>query len=148
MDIGKLAEQLKVDEGVVHEIYRCTEGYLTFGCGHKVIERDPEYGQPEGTPVSKERINEAFQKDLEDVAIDCKRLYSDFGKLPPVVQEIIGNMLFNLGLKRLAGFKNMQKAVEAGDWKLASEEMKDSKWYRQVKTRAVRLCNRMANVRS
>lgn len=147
MDIGKLAEQLQIDEGVVHEIYKCTEGYKTFGCGHKIVETDPEYGQEVGTKVSKERINEAFQKDLQDVEIDCNRLYEHFGKLPVEVQEIIGNMMFNLGLNRLGGFRKMKAAIEIGDYKEAAEQMKDSRWYRQVKTRAVRLVRRMENIK-
>ena len=67
--------------------------------------------------------------------------------MPVEAQEIIGNMMFNLGLKRLGGFRKMKAAVEIGDYKEAAEQMKDSRWYRQVKTRAVRLVRRMENVK-
>ena len=43
--------QLKVDEGVVNEIYLDHLGYATFGVGHLVLESDPEHGQDVGTPV-------------------------------------------------------------------------------------------------
>ncbi len=42
IDINKLKETLKVDEGVVYEIYNDHLGYPTFGIGHLVIEGDPE----------------------------------------------------------------------------------------------------------
>ena len=47
MDIEKLREQLKIDEGCVYEIYNDHLGYPTFGIGHLVIESDPEnLGRP------------------------------------------------------------------------------------------------------
>ena len=44
MNIEQLKEQLKIDEGVVYEIYNDHLGYPTFGIGHLVIEGDPELG--------------------------------------------------------------------------------------------------------
>jgi hypothetical protein len=43
----------------------------------------------------------------------------------------------------MSGFKKMKEAVDNGDWVEASEQMKDSRWYRQVTNRADRLVNRM-----
>ena len=48
-----LKEQIKRHEGEVLEIYKDSLGYLTFGVGHLVREDDPEFGEPEGTPVSQ-----------------------------------------------------------------------------------------------
>ena len=55
-------------------------------------------------------------------------------------------MMFNMGRPRLSRFHKMKRAVENRDWKEASNQMKDSKWYRQVTNRADRLCNRMENI--
>ena len=49
-------EQLKIDEGVVFEIYLDHLGYKTFGVGHLVLESDPEHGYGVGEPVSVERV--------------------------------------------------------------------------------------------
>ena len=62
MNIEQLKETLKVDEGVVYEIYNDHLGYATFGIGHLVLESDPEHGQEVGTPVSEERVDECFEK--------------------------------------------------------------------------------------
>jgi hypothetical protein len=37
----------------------------------------------------------------------------------------------------------MKKAVDAGDWEEAGNQMKDSRWYNQVTARAERLVERM-----
>ena len=55
-------ETLKVDEGVVYEIYKDHLGYPTFGVGHLVLDSDPEHGQEVGTPVSEDRVKECFEK--------------------------------------------------------------------------------------
>ena len=55
-------------------------------------------------------------------------------------------MMFNLGRPRLSKFRNMKKALDKRDWKLAAVEGRDSLWYRQVSNRAERLMTRMENV--
>ena len=52
-------------------------------------------------------------------------------------------MAFNVGLPRLRGFKRMWAALENHDYEEAAKEMIDSKWARQVKTRAYTLARMM-----
>lgn len=146
MNIETLREELKIDEGCKYEIYLDHLGLPTFGIGHLVLDSDPEYGQPVGTPVSEDRVNECFAKDVETVLSECTLLYSNFSVLPEEVQLIIANMMFNMGRPRLSAFKGMKKAVDAGDWHRAAVEMVDSRWYQQVTNRADRLVKRMRMV--
>ena len=146
MDVDKLREQLKIDEGCVYEIYNDHLGYPTFGIGHLVIESDPENGQAVGTSVSEDRVAEAFDEDIKSVLRDCNILYPDFDDLPEEAQQIIANMMFNLGRPRLSKFAGMKRGVDAKDWDVAADEMVDSRWYRQVGARAERLVNRMRDV--
>lgn len=141
-------EQLKIDEGVVYEIYNDHLGYATFGVGHLVLETDPEFGQDVGTPVSEERVRECFEKDLDTSISECHALYGEgvFGDFPDEVQQILVNMMFNMGRTRLSKFKNFTAALEEGDWKRAAVEGRDSLWHRQVTNRAERLMERMENV--
>ncbi len=143
MDVEKLKEQLQIDEGCVYEIYNDHLGYPTFGIGHLVIESDPENGQAVGTPVSNDRVTDAFNSDIKTVLSDCEKLYSDFENLPEEAQQVIANMMFNLGYPRLSKFRGMKAGVDARDWNLAAEEMVDSRWYAQVGKRAERLVDRM-----
>lgn len=146
MNIDQLREELKVDEGVKYEIYLDHLGLPTFGIGHLVLDSDPEHGQEVGTPVSEDRVNECFAKDVEVVLSECTLLYPDFDVLPGEVQLIIANMMFNMGRPRLSKFKGMKRGVDARDWQAAADEMVDSAWYRQVTNRAQRLVDRMRAV--
>ena len=143
MNIEQLREQLEVDEGCVYEIYNDHLGYPTFGIGHLVKESDPEQGQSLGTAVSSERVAEAFESDIQSVLRDCNVLYSDFHNLPEEAQQVIANMMFNLGRPRLSKFAGMKRGVDARDWDAAADEMVDSNWYRQVTNRADRLVERI-----
>ena len=131
MNLDKLRKQLEIDEGVKYEIYNDHLGYATFGVGHLVLESDPEYNRPVGSAVLESRVVEAFESDCETVLI------------PEEAQQIIANMMFNMGRPRLSKFKGMKRGVDARDWNAAADEMVDSAWYRQVTNRADRLVERM-----
>ncbi len=143
MNIELLREQLEIDEGVKYEIYNDHLGYATFGVGHLVLDTDPEYGQEIGTSVSESRVIEAFEQDCENVLQDCYILYKDFDDLPEEAQQVIANMMFNMGRTRLSKFKGMKRGVDARDWNTAADEMVDSIWYKQVTNRADRLVERI-----
>ena len=146
IDIEQLKEQLKIDEGVVYEIYNDHLGYPTFGIGHLVIEGDPELGASVGTAVSESRVDECFEKDVESVIGDCKKLHDAWDGYPQEVKQIVANMMFNMGLTRLSKFKRHNAALQSGDWKEAAEEGRDSRWYKQVTNRAERLMSRLEKV--
>jgi len=147
MNIDQLREELKTDEGCKYEIYLDHLNLPTHGIGHLILNSDPEYGLPVGTPVSEDRVNECFASDVETVLSECTLLYPNFSVLPEEVQLIIANMMFNMGRPRLSKFKGMKAAVDASDWHRAAVEMVDSKWYQQVTNRADRLVQRMRNVK-
>ena len=138
-------EQLKIDEGVKYVIYNDHLGYPTFGVGHLIVKGDPEDGQPVGTRVTEQRVRDCFDKDLDTAIGECHALYGegDFGGYPDEVQQILVNMMFNMGRPRLSAFKGMKAGVDARDWNKAADEMVDSRWYKQVTNRADRLVQRV-----
>ena len=148
MDRQAVYETLKVDEGVVYEIYKDHLGYPTFGVGHLVLQSDPEHGQEVGTPVSEERTKECFEKDLDTSISECVELYGArfVDVWPDEVQQILVNMMFNMGRGRLSKFKNFKVALDKNDWKQAGIEGRDSLLYKQVTARAERLMSRLEKV--
>ena len=146
MDIEKLRKQLIIDEGQVNEIYNDHLGYATFGIGHLVLEGDPEHGLAVGTPVSEDRVIECFDKDVQTVIEDCKKLHDGWDGYPEEVKQIVANMMFNMGLTRLSKYKKHNAALQCGDWKEAAVEGRDSRWYKQVTNRAERLMSRLEEV--
>ena len=145
LDREAVFEQLKIDEGVVYEIYHDHLGYPTFGVGHLVLESDPEFGSTIGTPVAEERVKDCFEHDLDLAISECNALYEDgiFENLQDEVQQILVNMMFNMGRTRLSKFKKMHAAILDGNWKEAAIEGRDSRWYKQVTNRAERLMSRL-----
>jgi len=146
MNIEQLREELKRDEGCVYSVYLDHLNLPTTGIGHLINEWDEEYGKPVGTPVSEERVNDLFDKDIQVTIDECKVLYDNFDNLPEEAQLIIANMMFNLGRPRLTKFRKMYEAVMDANWIEAAIQMEDSLWAKQVPNRAERLCNRMRNV--
>jgi len=143
MNKDKLRQELAEDEGCKYEIYLDHLALPTLGLGHLIVEDDPEHGQPVGTPVSEERVRQAFALDVAVTIDECKVLYPDFDDLPEECQLIIANMMFNMGRPRLSKFKGMKAGVDARDWQRAADEMVDSRWHDQVPNRAKRLVKRM-----
>ena len=153
MNQQRLEAQLKFDEGEVLHIYLDTKDIPTCGIGHKITVDDEEYGKPVGTPITQKRCDELFQDDLRIVESDCDILFHDFESFIEELQEIISNMLFNMGLKHLEGFHKFVADVEARDYKTAAAEMKYvnglkpeeglSDWFKETGARSVRLYDRM-----
>ena len=133
LDRDAVFQQLKIDEGVVYEVYKDHLGYPTFGVGHLVLETDPEFGLEEGSPIA---------------VSECDHLYKEgvFRDLPDEVQQILVNMMFNMGRTRLSKFKKMHAAIIEGDWAEAAIEGRDSQWHKQVTNRAERLMVRLESV--
>lgn len=146
MNIDKLYEEIKSDEGEILEIYKDHLGYHTFGIGHLVTEQDEEFGEPTGTPITAERSRECFDRDIQIAIKDCEQLYGQWHNWPEEVQLILVNMAFNLGGPRLGRFMNMKNMLSQGKWKEAAVEGRDSLWYKQVTNRAERLMTRLENV--
>jgi lysozyme len=146
LNIERIQKQLELDEGVKYEIYEDHLGYPTFGIGHLVLKSDEEFGMPIGSVVTHERVNASFKHDLAVAIDECSILYNTWNCFPEEVQEILVNMMFNLGRPRLSKFKNFKAALEARQWELAASEGRNSLWYRQVGNRAERLMTRLGNV--
>ena len=148
MNIEQLRDTLKVDEGCVNSIYLDHLNLPTLGIGHLINEWDEEYGKPVGTPVSEERVNELFEKDVQVTIEECEQLFGNFQELPEEVQQILANMMFNLGRPRLSKFRKLCKAVAERNWQECAAQMHDSKWRTQVPNRAERLISRMKAIDS
>ena len=148
MNRDAVFEQLKIDEGVEYVIYNDHLGYPTFGVGHLITESDEEFGRPVGTPIDEERVRACFQRDLDTAISECEHLYGEgsFGEYPDEVQQILVNMMFNMGRPRLSQFKKMNAAIAEGDWATAAVEGRDSNWHKQVTNRAERLMSRLEAV--
>ena len=134
IDIELLAEELKRDEGWRDKPYQCSAGKLTIGYGHNL----------EDQPIPKYIGEKLLHHDIGVALADCEQL-DWFHPLNGVRKRVIINMMFNLGMTRLLGFKKMIAAIKVNNYQEAANQMQDSRWFNQVGNRAVRLVEMMRN---
>jgi len=146
MFTDRLRAELEIDEGCKYHIYLDHLGLPTAGVGHLLKESDPEHGKPVGTVISKERVAEWFEQDVQVTLNDCKKVYDDWDTMDETVKLICCNMMYNLGYPRYCNFKKKIQAVKDGDYLEAAEQMRQSRWHKQVTNRADRLISRMKGV--
>ena len=132
IDIPKLKEELKVDEGFRECVYKCSAGKLTIGYGHNV----------EDNPIPEAFADQLLGYDIAGALAECER-FDWFFDLDDVRRRVIINMVFNLGFNGVSKFKKMISAIEHGDYALAGDEMMDSRWAVQVGRRADELRDQM-----
>ena len=70
---------------------------------------------------------------------DAQSYDPNFAKRPEAVKMTLVDMAFNLGLTKLNKFVEMKKGLMNNDYQKAADEMVDSNWYKQVKSRGPRM---------
>lgn len=135
MDIEKLKNELVRDEGLKLKPYKCTAGKLTIGVGRNL----------DDIGISREEAMVMLDNDIYWSTQSAKEIFPNFDKLSDGRKRAMVNMMFNLGLSRFRGFKNMITAMNAGMFEKASREALNSKWAAQVGDRASRIANLIKN---
>lgn len=131
MEDRDIQAMIKRHEGYRQNIYLDTEGVPTGGYGHAF--------HP-GSSLLRSMWDLIFIYDYMQAVNDYDVLDLD---LDPVRRAVVIDMLFNLGLPKMLKFKNTLAAMRAGNWESAAQGMENSKWYGQVRTRAVELVRMM-----
>lgn len=131
---------IKEAENFYPNEYYCPAGKLTQGYGRN-LEVHPlsasEKAELVNGLVSEPIATQWALKELNQ----CENQLKDnkvYQTLSDVRKAIMLDMAFNMGIKGLMDFKKMWAALAKQDFITAASEMKDSSWYRQTKTRAVR----------
>ena len=126
-------------EGLRCKPYKCTAGKLTIGYGRNLDDNGISADEAEYM------FNNDFNQAYESVLRLLKANSIDVDTLSECRLFVLTDMMFNLGYVRLSGFKKLLKALKNQDYVAASNEMKDSNWYKQTGNRAKKLCSMMQN---
>jgi len=123
-------------EGCKLDMYLDTMGIPTIGVGRN-LKRKPH-------AIS---FGEAMLMLDNDIEV-CEHEVADawpwlVSRDDAVRHDVLVNMCFNMGITRLKKFVKFLGAYEAGDYDVASEEMLDSRWAKQVGRRANELARMM-----
>lgn len=131
MDLDKLKQMIVLHEGKKLWPYRCTAGKLTIGIGHNL----------EAKGISNAVADLMYEEDIKEVIDDLHIIFESFDNLPEQIQLVLADMRFQLGGYGFRKFKKMIKAVNNSNWKEMIVQMKDSRWYKQTRNRAIDLIN-------
>lgn len=132
-DRALLVEELDRDEGREQFPYVDTVGKITIGVGRNLTDRG----------LSDDEVDYLLQNDIDLVLDELDQAFPWARRMTPARQRVLANMLFNLGLSRLRGFRNTLAAMQRGDYAAAAAGMRASKWAQQVGARAERLARMM-----
>ena len=141
-----LKARVRLHEGVRTQMYLDSLGKATIGIGHLIKPHERER-YAEGVEISMDEVEELFEMDLNRAAAGAESLIKECigHDLPPHIEEVILEMVFQLGTTGVSKFKKFWKALRVKDWKKASEEMKDSRWHSQTPRRCEALAEIVAN---
>jgi len=132
IDLDKLHDDLRRDEGCVRHAYEDSEGFLTIGVGRLIDQR-------RGGGLSDGEIALLLGNDIARVVADLDARIPWWRDLPDGVQRGLANMAFQLGIFGLLKFRKTLEHLKAGNYAAAATEALDSKWARQTPARAQRV---------
>lgn len=119
-------QMTKTNEGFSYRIYLDTMGVPTVGYGTALYL---------GKQFTKEVLEQMFEFDYLNAELEYEKLELN---LDPVRRAVVVDMIYNMGLEKVLKFRRMLAALKVHDWVAAERELKDSKYYQQVKGRSER----------
>jgi lysozyme len=148
VNLEKLIRDLKQDEGLRLKPYFDTVGVKTIGYGRnmsaKPLSDHTNYTLKKFGAITESQAEEMLREDIQGALIDAQmQPWWPMVRFDEVRANVMLNLLFNLGLTRLNGFRKMLNAIQRKDWKTAAAEGRDSRWFVQVKGRGQRLMNQL-----
>jgi len=122
-------ELLKIHEGYMQKVYRCSSGVLTVGYGRNL----------EARGLTEAEAEFLLKNDIAEADTWLNENLEYYKQLSTARKSALIDMYVNLGPSGLLGFKKMHKALANKDYEKASVEMLDSRWAKQVGNRSVEL---------
>jgi lysozyme len=130
---GILKGLLLKHEGMRTKPYRDTVGKLTIGVGRNL----------DDVGISDEEALYLLENDIARAKQAADEELVWFEALDPVRQDVVLSMIFQLGLAGFRKFRRFKRAMDRNDYAMASKEMLESDWAKQVPKRAEELAEMM-----
>jgi lysozyme len=132
-----IKELLEKHEGLRLTVYNDTVGKATIGIGRNLVDRG----------ISREEAYYMLYNDINYFRSELQKKLPWFDSQPDDVKTVMIDMAFNLGIYGFLNFKNTLKHIQNKEYKLASEDMLNSLWAKQVGVRAIELADILRNVK-
>ena len=130
-----LLESIKHHEGFVEHVYDDSLGIPTIGYGFAIKD----------LILDEDIAEEILIRKLERLKRNANSRFKWLEDMPVVVQGVILNMCYQLGITGVSKFRKAISALQEGEWDEAANEMLDSLWARQTPNRATELSNIVRN---
>ncbi len=130
-----LLDQIKTHEGFKKKVYIDTEGYQTIGYGFAI--KDLE--------LDEDIAEEILSRKLTKLISRIRKTFDWYDTMPEEIQDVVVNMCYNLGISGYSKFKKHIKYLVEKNWDKSADEMLDSLWAKQVKSRAIELSEIVRN---
>ena len=144
MDMDRLMESVKKHEGYRNKVYLDTLGKRTVGVGHLCVE---DFWM-DGVEYEEDFLMDILKKDLQEAIRGARSLMENHGcaDIDEQAEEILIEMVFQLGMTGVSKFKKMWKALAELNYIGASYEMLDSRWAKQTPNRAKAMAKTMKEI--
>lgn len=146
-------DMFSLNEGNKPQVYKDTAGNRTIGIGFNLEDEGNRRFLKQqnidinelfdGRPLSDRETKILYNHSLTQAFNDAQKFDPNLARRPEAVRMAIVDMAFNLGLTKLNKFVDMKAALMNNDYNTAADEMVDSNWYKQVKSRGPRMVNVM-----
>ena len=114
-----LKDRIRLHEGCVLEPYDDSLGKLTVGIGHLVMPNERKRFQV-GVKITQEEADELFDIDINRAAAGADELImkniGNHDDLPKIIQEVLVEMVFQLGKTGVKQFRNMWASLKEKDF--------------------------------
>lgn len=134
---ARLRHSLHTHEGVRLKPYTDTKGKWTIGIGRNLTDRG----------ISRIEAEFLLDNDITQSIAEAVAEFPWIEAMSEPRQAVLVEMIFNMGLPKVRGFKNTLKAMQAGEYELAAVGMLSSKWADDVGRRALTLATQMRSGR-
>lgn len=131
-NLEQLKERIKIHEGFCDTVYKDTLGKRTIGYGHLCTDNEK---WEDGKAYTIEYLNDVFEGDFNEAIRQTEQLIGNL-VLHKEANEIIIEMVFQLGMSGVSKFKKMWAALKDQNYTEAANQMLDSKWAKQTPNRA------------
>ena len=139
MDLKRLENSIKREEGYRDTIYIDSLGFKTLGYGHLV---KPDETFVVGKRYDRKVIERIFQHDFSIAQSDCKKLTKGMD-LPDEAMEVVCELAYQLGINRLKKFVLFFGCLKEKKYVDAGFELENSLLYRQCPERTGRHAERI-----
>jgi len=149
-----IKDRIKAHEGFRDTIYKDSLGKPTIGWGHLVLDTD---NFQENIVYSVEELESTFDYDYNIALEGANTLIQahlgsiEYNELPEqnkyIIKGVITEMVFQLGTTGVSKFKQMWLNLDSCNFGRASQEMMDSRWYKQTQARCIELSGIIRNIK-